>query len=251
MSADAWERARSPPRRPRFWRIFRSVAEAHEREREAGMQQSSEVGTEERFGHALEEVRSIIDEHDRLCTEQVEAAEELAQGDRARFGEASGELAQARRELTELEEERNRLPFEAYRANLDGDIEREEALRSRHQEIKPEHLDRLRGRIGVLEREVAELGGTENGAAKRAYTNARDAYTEVLRSLEAFEERIGEQKAAAGESRSRLWNGRRAVEEQLSFLRGIEQSARREARAEAAKREEEARRAAAGRGFRG
>ncbi|MDP9488112.1 MAG: hypothetical protein M3Q49_20375 [Actinomycetota bacterium] len=209
------------------------------------MQQSSEVNISERFGRALGEVRSIIDEHEELCTERVREAEAAAQGDISRFGEASGELAQARRELSALEEEREGLPFMAFRANLDGDAEREEALRARYASIAPEHIEHLRGRIEALEREVASLGGTESGAAKRAYTNARDAYTEVLRALEAFEERIGEQKAAVGELRSKYWTGQRGVVEQLSFLRGIEQSARREARAEAAKREE-ARRAVTG-----
>ncbi len=199
----------------------------------------------ERFADAVEEVRNILAEHEKMCAERVQAAEGKAQADISRFAAAAEELAQARRELAALAEERERLPFEAYRASMDGDAEREEALRARYQEIAPEHIEHLRGRIEALEREVASLGGTESGAAKRAYTNARDAYTEVLRALEAFEERIGEQKAAVGELRSKYWTGQRGVVEQLSFLRGIEQSARREARAEAAKREE-ARRAVTG-----
>ncbi len=202
------------------------------------MQQSSEVNISERFGHALAQVRSIIDEYEELCTERVQAAEAKAQGDISRFAEASGELAQARRKLTDLETERAQLPLAAYTAGMDGDSDRESELRARYTSIGPEHLAHLRGRIEALAAEVASLGGTESGAAKRAYTNARDAYTEVLRDLEAFEERIGEQKGAVEESRERLWAGRRAAEEQLSFLRGIEQAQRREERAEAAKREE-------------
>ncbi len=213
------------------------------------MQQGSEENIGERFAHALAEVRSIIDEYEELGTERVRAAEETARSDIARFGEVSEQLERERRELAELEEERERLPFEAFRANMDGDAEREAQLRKRHREIKPEHLEALRRSCGELEAEKNRLGGTESGAEKRAYTNARDAYTEVLRDLEAFEERTGEQKAVVEESRERLWAGRRAAEEQLSFLRGIEQAQRREERADAAKREE-AGRAVTGRGRR-
>ncbi len=237
MSGDAWERARSPPEAP-FWRIPRSAAEEHGRKGEYDMQQSTNANIEQRFGHALAEVRSIIDEHEKMCAERVQAAEGKAQADINRFEVATAELAQARRELSALSVERASLPLEAYTASMDGDVELEATLKARYASIAPEHIEHLRGRIEALEREVAELGGTESGAAKRAYTNARDAYTEVLRDLEAFEERIGEQKAAVEESQERLWAGRRAAEEQLSFLRGIEQAQRREERAEAAKREE-------------
>ncbi len=214
---------------------------------EVDMQQSTNANIEQRFGHAVEEVQNILAEHEKTCAERVRAAEETAQGDIARFGEVSGELAQARRKLTDLETERAQLPLAAYTAGMDGDSDRESELRARYTSIGPEHLAHLRGRIEALAAEVASLGGTESGAAKRAYTNARDAYTEVLRDLEAFEERIGEQKAAVEESRERLWAGRRAAEEQLSFLREIEQAQRREERAEAARRSEGARRGA-GRG---
>lgn len=209
------------------------------------MQQSSEVNIEERFGHALAEVRNILDEHEISCAERVRAAEAKAQGDIDRFDEASEQLARARRELAALERERERLPLQAYTAGLDGDIEREEALRKRHQEIKPEHLDHLRGRIEALEREVASLGGTASDAEKQAYTNARDVYTDSLQSLEALEERIGEQKAAVGESRSSLWNGRRRVDEHLNLLRELARDERRVAKGEAARRATEAGRAAA------
>nr|MDP9477882.1 hypothetical protein [Actinomycetota bacterium] len=63
------------------------------------MQQGS-ANIEERFGRALREVQNLLDEHARLCAERVAAAEEKARGDRDRFAEASGELAQARRELS-------------------------------------------------------------------------------------------------------------------------------------------------------
>ncbi|MDP9478957.1 MAG: hypothetical protein M3R38_25310, partial [Actinomycetota bacterium] len=101
------------------------------------MQQSSNA-IEERFWHALKGVRDRLAEHNLACSERVEEAEAAARGDGARFGEASQELARVRRELADLEEARERLPFEAYRANMDGDAELEAQLRKRHQEIKPE-----------------------------------------------------------------------------------------------------------------
>ncbi len=237
MSGDAWERARSPPEAP-----FRRIPDQQMsiREREVDMQ-GSEVNISERFGHALAQVRNILDEHEISCAERVRAAEEKAQGDINRFGEASGELTQARRELSALEAERGRLPFEAYAANLDGDIGQEEALRSRYQEINPEHLDHLRGRIETLEREVASLGGTASGAEKRALKNVRAAYDSVLQSMGEVEGRIDLLKSAAEELRSKLWSGQRAVAEQQNLVREVEQAQRRQERAEAA-RSEEARR---------
>ncbi len=212
------------------------------------MQQSSEVNTEQRFGLALAQVRSIIDEHEELCAERVQAAEAKAQGDRARFAEASGELAQARRELTDLETERAQLPLAAYTAGMNGDTALESELRARYQEIAPENLERLRGRCETLAGEVAELGGTESGAAKRALKNVRGVYASALQSMGEFEGRIDGLKSAAEESRSKYWSGQRDVEEQQNLLREVEQAQRREARAEAARRSEEAGRAVAGRG---
>lgn len=101
------------------------------------MQQSS---VEERFVRVVEEARDIIGEHARSCAERGRAAEEAAQGAINRFAEVSGELAQARRELSALEEEREGLPFMAFRASMDGDAEREEALRARYASIAPEHI---------------------------------------------------------------------------------------------------------------
>ncbi len=210
------------------------------------MQQNNAVNVEERFGRAVEEVQNILAEHARLCAERVAAAEETAQGDRARFAEASGELAQARRDLSALSAERDRLPFEAYTASMDGESDRESELRARYQEIEPGHLEALRRSCGDLEAEKNALGGTASAAEKRALKNVRGVYASVLQSLQEFEGRTDGLKAAVGESRSKYWNGQRGVEEQLSFLRGIEQGERREARAEAAKREEEARRAVTG-----
>ncbi len=218
---------------------------------EDDMQQSSDVNVEERFGHAVEEVRNLLDEHERWCAQRCAAAEAAAQGDITRFEEASEQLADARRKLADLEEERERLPFEAYRASMGGDTALESELKARYASIAPEDLEALRRSCGELEAEKNRLGGTARGAEKRAHKNARDAYASVLRSLEEAEGRIDRLKAAVGESRAKLWNGQRRVEEQLNFLRGIEQDERREARAEAAKREEEARHAAGGRGFRG
>ncbi len=214
------------------------------------MQQSSEGSIEERFGHALAQVRSIIEEHERLCAERVRAAEEKAQGDVARFAEASGELAQARRELSALETERAQLPLAAYTASMGGDAVLERELRARYQEIKPEHLEALRRSCGELEAEKNRLGGTASGAEKRALKNVRAAYSFALQSLQEFEGRIDLLKAAVGESRAKLWNGQRRVEEQQNFLRAIEREERRGARVEAAKREEEARRAVTSRGRR-
>ncbi|MDP9479868.1 MAG: hypothetical protein M3R38_30105 [Actinomycetota bacterium] len=215
------------------------------------MQRNSEVDTEARFGHALQEVRSIIDEHEELCTERVQAAEAAAQGDRARFAEASEQLERERRELAGLEEQRSRLPLEAYRAQLDGDTDRESELRARYEEIKPERLDHLRGRIETLAGEVASLGGSASGAEKRALKNVRGVYASVLQSMGEVEGRLSGLKEVVAESRSKYWSGQRGVEEQMNFLRGIEQQERRAERAEAAKLEEASRHAAAGRGFRG
>ncbi len=215
------------------------------------MQQSSNANVQERVWYAVGEVRSLLTEYERCCAEQVGEAEETARSDRARFAEVCEQLTRERRELAALEEERERLPFAAYRASMDGAVELEAQLRKRHREIKPENLERLRGRIEALAAEAASLGGTARGAEKRAHKNVRAAYASVLRSLQEVEGRIDPLKVAAEELRSKYWTGQRGVEEQLNFLREIEREERRGARGEAAKREEEARRAAAGRGFRG
>ncbi len=222
-----------------LWRNFRLADEAHKGERD--MQQSSEVDTEARFAHALAQVRSILDEHEKSCDVRVRAAEAKAQGDRARFGEASEELAQARRELSALEAERASLPLAAYTASMDGDAEREATLKARYASIAPEHIERLRGRCETLAGEVASLGGTASGAEKRALKNVRAAYDSVLQSMGEVEGRIDLLKSAAEELRSKLWSGQRAVAEQQNLLREVEQAQRREERAEAA-RSEEARR---------
>ncbi len=201
------------------------------------MQQGSE-SIEERFGHALREVRSIIDEHEELCTERVQAAEAAAQGDISRFGEASGELAQARRDLSVLEEEREGLPFAAYRASMDGDAEREREIKKRYQEIKPEHLEALRRSCGDLEAEKSALGGDTRGAERRAHGFALEAYASVLADLERFEDEIGGLAEALAEARGKLGNGQRRVEEHLQLLRQLERDERREERAEAARRSE-------------
>ncbi len=200
----------------------------------------------ERFADAVEEVRNILAEHEKMCAERVQAAEGKAQDDRARFAEASEELAQARRELSALSAERDRLPFEAYKANLDGDVELEAQLRERHQEIKPEHLEALRRSCGELEAEKNRLGGTASGAEKRALKNVRGVYASVLQSMGEFERRIDGLKSAVGESRSKYWSGQRDVAEQQNLLREVEQAQRREERAEAARRSEEAGRAVTG-----
>ncbi len=211
------------------------------------MQQSTNANIEERFGRALREVENLLDEHARLCAERVAAAEEKARGDRDRFAEASGELTDARRELADLVEERASLPLAAYTASMDGDSDRESALRARYTSIALEHLDHLRGRIEALAAEVAALGGTESGAEKRALKNVRAAYDSVLQSTAEVEGRIDLLKSAAEELRSKLWSGQRAVAEQQNLLREVEQAQRREERAEAARRSEGARREA-GRG---
>ncbi len=205
------------------------------------------MNIQQRFVHAIEGVRSIIDEHERHCAEQVAAAEETARGDIARFGEASEELEEGRRKLVALEEERSQLPFAAYRAKLDGDAALEGELQARYASIAPEDLEALRRSCGELEAEKNALGGTASGAKKRAHKNARDAYASVLQSMGEFEGRIDGLKAAVGESRSKYWNGQRGIEEQQNLLREVEQAQRREARAEAARRSEGARREA-GRG---
>ena len=163
------------------------------------MQQGSDVNVEERFGQVVEEARNLLDEHERWCAARVAAAEEAAQGEVARFEEASEQLARERRELADLEAERARLPFEAFRANMDGDGERESELRKRHREIKPEDLECLRDRCEALVAEMDSLGGTAHGAEKRAHGNARDTYASVLRSLETFEVQIDLLKEAVGE----------------------------------------------------
>ena len=215
-------------------------------------QQSSAkaLDVEERFGRAIEQARDIIGEHARWCAERVAAAEEAAQGDVARFEEASEQLARERRKLADLEEERSQLPFMAYRANLDGDTALESELQARYASITPEDLEALRRLCGELEAEKNGLGGTEHGAEKRAYANALDEHGSVLDSLERFEDQIAQLKEAVTEARAPFSNGKRRIEEHLQFLRQLGQDERREARREAARREEEARRAAAGRGRR-
>ncbi len=215
------------------------------------MQQGSDVNVEERFGHAVEEVRTVLNEYQRSCAERGEEAEEKARGDVGRFAEVCEELGRVRRELAGLEEECERLPFEAYRANMDGDAELEARLRTRHQEIKPADLETLRGRCEALAEEADSLGGTARGAEKRAYENARAAYATVRQSMAACEGQIDTLKAAVEENRSTLWIGQRRVDEHLNLLRETEQAERREARAEGARREEQARAKAARRGFGG
>ncbi|MDP9480836.1 MAG: hypothetical protein M3R38_35095 [Actinomycetota bacterium] len=202
------------------------------------MQQSTNANIEQRVEHALAQVRSIIDEYEELCSEQVAAAEAKAQGDRARFAEASEQLTDARRELAALEEERASLPLAAYTAGMGGDTARERELRARYTSIAPEHLEALRRSCGELEAEKNALGGTESGAEKRALKNVRAAYASVLQSTGEFEGRIDLLKSAAEELRSKLWNGQRGVEEQQNFLRAIEREERRGARVEAARRSE-------------
>ncbi len=194
------------------------------------MQQSStNANGEERFGRAIEEVQNILAEHEKTCAERVQAAEEKAQGDINRFGEASEQLTDARRELAGLEGERERLPLMAYTARMDGDSDRESELQARYASIGTEVLERLRGRIEALEREVASLGGTSRGAERRAHGNALEAYASVLADLERFEDQIAEQKAAVAEARGKLGNGQRAIEEHLQLLRQLERDERREA----------------------
>ncbi|MDP9481565.1 MAG: hypothetical protein M3R38_38870, partial [Actinomycetota bacterium] len=136
---------------------------------------------------------------------------------------------------------RDRLPFEAYKANLDGDVELEAQLRERHQEIKPEHLEALRRSCGDLEAEKNALGGTSRGAERRARGNALEAYGSVLADLERFEDQIAGLKEAVAEARGKLGNGQRAVEEHLQLLRQLERDERREERREAARSAEERR----------
>ncbi len=205
------------------------------------MQRSSEENIGERLEPALAQVRSIIEEHERLCAERVEEAEAKAQGDINRFGEASGELAQARRELSALEAERASLPLAAYTASMDGDSDRESELRARYARIAPEHIEHLRSRIEALEREVSSLGGTSRGAERRAHGNALEAYGSVLADLERFEDQIAGLKEAVAEARGKLGNGQRRVEEHLQLLRQLERDERREAA-----RSAEARRAVTG-----
>ncbi len=234
------------PRRPRLGGSpdqQQKSTEAKERD----MQSSERNNIGQRFGHALDALRTILAEHEKTCAERVQAAEAKAQDDRARFAEASEELAQARRELSALSAERDRLPFEAYAANLDGDAEREATLKARYASIAPADLEALRGRCEALAGEVASLGGTASDAEKRALKNVRGVYASVLQSMGEFEGRIDLLKSAVAESRSKYWSGQRDVAEQLNSLRGIEQAQRREERAEAARRSEGARRGA-GRG---
>ncbi|MDP9485018.1 MAG: hypothetical protein M3Q49_04355 [Actinomycetota bacterium] len=202
------------------------------------MQQSTSANIEQRFGHAVEEVQNILAEHEKTCAERVQAAEGKGQGDRARFAEVCEELARGRRELTALVEERERLPFEAFRANMDGDVELEAQLRKRHQEINPEHLEALRCSCGELEAEKNALGGTSRGAERRASGNALEAYASVLADLERFEDRIAALREPVAEVRGKLGNGQRRVEEHLQLLRQLERDERREERAEAARRSE-------------
>jgi chromosome segregation ATPase len=210
------------------------------------MRKSSEGNIlDERFEHALGVVRNILDEHEISCAERGRVAEEAAQADISRFAEVSGELAQARRELSALEEERAALPLAAYKAGLDGDLGRESELRERYASIAPEDLEALRDRCVALEAEAEALGGTASDAEKRAHTSARDAYTEVLRDLEQFEERIDGLKSAVGELRSKYWNCQRRVDEHLNLLREIGRDERRQAKGEAARRATETGRAAA------
>ena len=194
------------------------------------MQQGSNANdVEERFGQVVEEARNLLDEHERWCAEWVAAAEEAAEGDIARFGEASEQLTRQRRELADLEGELERLPFEAYRASMGGDTALESELRARYASIAPEDLEALRRSCGELEAERGSLGGTAHDAEKRAYGNASDAYASVLQSLEAFEDRIVRLKEAVGGTREKLWNGQRRVEEHLQFLRQVARDERREA----------------------
>lgn len=162
------------------------------------MKQSSYASVEERFEHVVEEARNLLKEHERRCAERVRAAEETAQGDVARFKEAAEKLPRERQRLADLEAERERLPFEAFRANMEGDGERESELRKRHREIKPEDLEALRRSCSELEAEKNALGGTSHGAEKQAHETARDAHVSVLQSLEAFEDRIGLLTEAVG-----------------------------------------------------
>ena len=215
------------------------------------MQQGSNANdVEERFGQVVEEARNLLDEHERWCAEWVAAAEEAAEGDIARFGEASEQLTRQRRELADLEGELERLPFEAYRASMGGDTALESELRARYASITPEDLEALRRSCGELEAEKNGLGGTERGAERRAHGNALDAHASVLDSLDRFEDQVVQLKEAVREARAPFSNGKRRIEEDLQFLRQLERDESRAARREAAGREEEARRAAAGRGRR-
>ncbi len=204
------------------------------------MQQGSEA-VEERFGHAVTEVQSLLDEHERHCAEQVAAAEETAQSDTARFKEVCEELERGRRKLAGLAEQRSQLPFAAYRAKLDGDTALEGELQARYASITPEDLEALRRSCGDLEAEKNALGGTSRGAERRAHGNALEAYASVLAELERFEDQIAGLKEAVAEARGKLWSGQRRVEEHLQLLRQLERDERRDERREAARSADERR----------
>ncbi len=237
-TAPRGERARSPPE-ARFGGSTDQQQKKHGRKREYDMQ-SSERNIE-RFGPAVEEVQNILAEYERCCAEQVEEAEAKAQGDVSRFAEVCEQLTRERRKLADLEEERERLPFEAYTAGMGGDSDRESELRARYASITPEDLEALRRSCGELEAEKNRLGGTSRGAERRAHGTALEAYGSVLVDLERFEDQIAGLKEAVKEARVPFSNGKHRVEEHLQFLRQIEREERREARVEAA-RSEEARR---------
>jgi chromosome segregation ATPase len=144
--------------------------------------------TQERTERVIGEFRSLVEDLAESGRERVDGAERKAAEDVSRYHAATEELDAARREIAALENDREKLPNLAFKANMDEEFEREDELREKYRNTRP-LLEALRGRVGELEAEIAALVGpnpTPRGdldAMIHAYTVVRETYRESAAPL--------------------------------------------------------------------
>lgn len=97
--------------------------------------------------------------------EEIRGAREEADANVRRHEEAASGLAGVEAEISRLNAEREELPNRAYRAGLDEDYEREDDLKERYRELKPE-IEALEARRDALSDELSRLDPRGGGHPK-------------------------------------------------------------------------------------
>ncbi|MDP9475488.1 MAG: hypothetical protein M3R38_07320 [Actinomycetota bacterium] len=146
--------------------------------------------SEERTRRVVGELRALVEALEAEGREKTEAVEAEASVRVSRFHEACDELDATRRKIAALENDREKLPSLAFRANMDEEFEREDELREKYRNTRPA-LEALRARAGELEEEIGELvgpnrslpGGSVFDAMIQAYTRCRDAHRDAAAPL--------------------------------------------------------------------
>jgi seryl-tRNA synthetase len=136
------------------------------------------------------ELRALVGDLAEEGRERTEAAEGEASERVSRFHDATDELDAARRKIDALENDREKLPNLAFKANMDEEFEREDELREKYRNTRPA-LEALRERAGELEEEIAGLvgpnpaipGGSVYDAMIEGYTRCRDAHRDAAAPL--------------------------------------------------------------------